>query len=105
MALGVAAPAMWPSLGGVMIAALVVGGTFMICTMAGLQEARAVGGARATALMAGMTAAFATGQVVGPLLAALTAGARGDFAGSLTLAGLLLLGSGAALLVPATSGR
>jgi hypothetical protein len=105
MALGVVAPVAWPRLGGVMVAALLVGGTFMVCTMAGLQEARAVGGPRATVLMAGMTAAFAAGQVLGPLVAAATTGARGDFSGSLVSAAVLLLATGAALGWRPTSGR
>ena len=59
---------MWPTIDGIMIAAFLVGGTFMIPTMSGMQEARIVGGSHATSLMAVMTAAFATGQIGGPLL-------------------------------------
>ena len=44
----------------------------MVATMAGLQEARRVAGAAAPRLMAAMTAAFGTGQLIGPL----TVGAR-----------------------------
>jgi predicted MFS family arabinose efflux permease len=105
MALGVAAPVAWPTIGGIMIAALLVGGTFMVNTMVGMQEARAVAGPRATGLMAAMTAAFAAGQVAGPLVAALTVGPRGDFSGSLALASVLLVASGVALLRPPTSAR
>src|SRR5688500_3175319 len=67
MALGVAAPLALPPLPGILIGALCVGGTFMVITMAALQEGRRVGGAR---LMAQMTAAFAAGQIAGPLLVA-----------------------------------
>ena len=63
MALGVAAPLALPGLTGILIAAVGVGGTFMLITMAGLQEGRRAGGAR---LMARMTAAFAAGQIAGP---------------------------------------
>lgn len=71
MTLGVAVPLLYPSIPGLIVSALCVGGTFMVMTMAGLQEARAAGGAT---LIAALTAGFATGQVVGPLLIDLTAG-------------------------------
>lgn len=68
MAAGVLLPALSASLAALVVAALCVGGTFMVITMVGLQEARAVAGARAQPLMAAMTAAFAAGQLAGPLL-------------------------------------
>jgi Uncharacterised MFS-type transporter YbfB len=67
MAIGVAAPLALPSLTGMLIGAVCVGGTFMLITMAGLQEGRRIGGPR---LMAHMTAAFAVGQISGPVLVA-----------------------------------
>src|SRR6185503_4937706 len=39
MALGVAAPVFWPGIGGIVLAALCVGGTFVVVTMVGLQDA------------------------------------------------------------------
>jgi predicted MFS family arabinose efflux permease len=68
MAAGVLIPIAVPGLPGIVISALFVGGTFMVNTMVGLQEARRVAGAHARVLMAAMTAAFAIGQIVGPLL-------------------------------------
>lgn len=100
MALGVAAPVAWPNLGGIMIAALLVGGTFMINTMGGMQEAQMVGGPHATRLMAVMTAAFATGQIGGPLLVTYTVGPHGDFSRPLLIACLLLVVSAVALSRP-----
>ena len=97
MAAGVALPVVWAGLGGIMIAALLVGGTFVVVTMAGMQEGRRVGGAQGTRLMAAMTAAFAAGQVVGPLLAGQMAGLHGGFDGALLLAALLLVASAAML--------
>jgi MFS family permease len=70
MALGVVVPLFAPGLPGIMASALLVGGTFMVITMAGMQEARTAG-PRARALMASMTAAFALGQIVGPLVVGL----------------------------------
>ncbi|MOA41441.1 hypothetical protein D3C78_1634010 [compost metagenome] len=51
------------------MAALCVGGTFMLITLLGLQEARQQAGANAQKLLAAMTAAFAAGQLAGPIAA------------------------------------
>ncbi len=68
MALGTALPLALPSLWTVAASALLVGGTFMVATMAGLQLARAAHPADPTPLIARMTAAFAAGQIAGPLM-------------------------------------
>ena len=97
MAAGVAAPVVWPGMGGIVFAALVVGGTFMVVTMAGMQQARAAAGAEAAGLMAAMTAAFAAGQIVGPLSVSAVLGAGGGFSAALLVASGVLVG-GALLL-------
>ena len=97
MAIGVAAPLFVPGAAGIVLAALLVGGTFMVITMAGLQEARAVGGAQAPQLMAAMTAAFAAGQVAGPLVVAVLAGRPHGFALALAVAAIALVASAVAL--------
>ena len=97
MALGVAMPVFVAGLAGILLAALLVGGTFVVITQVGLQEARAVAGARARPLMAAMTAAFALGQVVGPLSVTSLLG-RGGFERPLILAAALLALSALALL-------
>lgn len=68
MCAGVALPALYLNLGTVSASALLVGGTFMVVTMAGMQTARQMRGAHSSRLMAAMTAAFATGQLIAPLL-------------------------------------
>lgn len=98
MALGVAAPVIWPGIGGIVLSALCVGGTFVVITMVGLQEARTVAGAQAPRLMAAMTAAFAAGQIAGPLSVSYLVGAGGGFAGALLFACAILV-AGAALLL------
>jgi 4-carboxymuconolactone decarboxylase len=70
MAVGVVLPSLWLSPATIAIAALLVGGTFMVITMAGLQEARGRAPGNPTMILARMTAAFATGQLAGPLAAA-----------------------------------
>ena len=97
MALGVAAPVIWPGIGSIVLAALCVGGTFVVITMVGLQEARTVARTQAPRLMAAMTAAFAAGQIAGPLSVSFLVGAGGGFAGALLIACALLV-AGAALL-------
>ena len=73
MALGMAVAALRHDLAAVIVAALLVGGTFMVITQAGMVAARRLAGAAAPRAAALMTAAFAAGQIVGPLLAAWTA--------------------------------
>ena len=69
MAVGVSMPAMMPGLIGLTMAALCVGGTFMLITLLGLQEARQQAGINAQKQLAAMTAAFAVGQLAGPIAA------------------------------------
>src|SRR5438477_618552 len=83
MALGVGAPLAVHGLAGILIAALCVGGSFMVVTMTGMQEALQVAGAHAARLMAAMTAAFATGQILGPVFASLLIEVRGGLSGAL----------------------
>lgn len=96
MALGALLPLWWKALPAVMAAAWLVGGSFMIATMAGLQEVRARAPHAATKLLARMTGAFAAGQIAGPLLAALltalpvTSGAALPIASLLAALGLAL---------------
>lgn len=70
MAVGVLLPTIWRSTTGIIIAALLVGGTFMVITMVGMQEARIRAEDDATAILARMTAGFAFGQLMGPVASA-----------------------------------
>lgn len=91
MAIGVVLPVARPGLGAILIAALLVGGTFMVVTMAGLREARAVAPEAATAFIAVITAAFALMQVLGPLVISAVARLDDGFAATLVAAALVLL--------------
>jgi hypothetical protein len=68
LALGAALPLFTQALWGLAVAALLVGGTFMVITMAALQLIRERAAANPTPFLARMTIAFATGQILGPLL-------------------------------------
>jgi len=97
MAFGVLLHALWPNMATTVLSAVCVGGTFMVATMAGIQHARQTSSTRAPRLIATMTAAFALGQLIGPLLI------RGTSAGAVALwpgvlAALVLIASAVALL-------
>jgi predicted MFS family arabinose efflux permease len=93
MAIGILVPIALPNLAGIAIAALCVGGTFMVITMAGIQEARRVAGVHARALIGAMTSAFAVGQIIGPLLVAGLVHVPGGFSWALSFSALPLLGA------------
>jgi predicted MFS family arabinose efflux permease len=99
MAAGVVVPLIVGGLAGIMAAALLVGGTFMVVTMAGMQEARRVAGRDGPerALMAAMTSAFAAGQILGPLIVSLLVRSTGSFAPALILAAVMLAQSAVSL--------
>jgi predicted MFS family arabinose efflux permease len=100
MTVGVALPILWPGIAGIMLAALLVGGTFVVITMAGMQEARQVGGQHATGLMAALTSAFAAGQIAGPLYASAVVAGEADFSRALLVAAIALLAGVAAIAYP-----
>jgi hypothetical protein len=97
MALGIALPVFRPGITGIMLAALLVGGTFMVTTMVAIAEAREVARRQATALIAAMTAAFAIGQIAGPISVSYLVGGTGDFSAALLSASCLLAISAYAL--------
>lgn len=68
LAIGVMAPAVSPGMGTILLSTVCVGGTFVVITMVGLREARRVAGTGASRLIAAMTASFALGQLIGPLI-------------------------------------
>jgi len=97
MACGVVIPVFWSGIAAIMVAALCVGGTFMVITMLSIQEARAAAGAHVVQLIAAMTASFALGQILGPIVASVLFDAGFGFASGLLLAGALLTVSAALL--------
>jgi MFS family permease len=98
MAVGIALPALWHHLLSIVVAALLVGGTFMVISMVAMQEARQVAGRDPAPLISAMTTCFAIGQVIGPLLASKLPHLGDEFDGSLLLASFVLLLSACALI-------
>lgn len=71
MGIGVLLPSLWPSGGSIALAALLVGGTFMVVTMTAVQESRARASADPTSFLSRMTTSFAIGQIAGPAVSSL----------------------------------
>jgi len=72
---------------------LLVGGTFMVITMVGMQEARARAEDNATVILAQMTAGFALGQLAGPVVSAALGRITADASFALNCAMLLAAAS------------
>jgi MFS family permease len=77
LVVGVLAPVLAVNVATLSIAALCVGGSFMVITMAGIKEAMRLGGAHAARAVGVMTASFGLGQIAGPLIVGFFAGSSG----------------------------
>jgi predicted MFS family arabinose efflux permease len=100
-AAGVAASVMWPSSTGILVAATLLGGTFMGLTALGLARARQFAPTNPRPVLAQMTAAFGLGQIVGPSLAGYLFGMTGGFAlPSFLAAAALVAAAGIVLRTP-----
>lgn len=93
-ALGVVGTVIWHGVAGVLLATLLIGGTFMGLTALGLTRGRELAARNPQRGLALMTSAFGLGQIVGPSFA----GALSDRLGSFTLASMI---AAAALAVAA----
>jgi len=80
-AIGVAATVIWQTGPGIFLSAVLVGGTFMGLTALGLIRARTLAGGEPRRVLAYMTGAFGTGQIIGPAFA----GVLSDWLGSFTV--------------------
>lgn len=105
MAVGALLPIASRSPAAIAAAALAVGGSFMVATMAGLQLARARAAANPAPLLSRMVASFAAGQILGPLVTVLIARVSGGsgIEPTLVIAALLLAASGVWLYRQSTS--
>lgn len=98
LAAGVIAPVVTVNMITLLISAICVGGTFMVITMAGIKELLRIGAAHPARGVGMMTAAFAVGQIAGPLTVSLFAGSGNAFeipsviaASALVIGNLVLL--------------
>jgi MFS family permease len=99
LAAGVLAPAFSLNVATLLIAAVCVGGTFMVITMAGIKEVLRVAGPQASQGVGMMTAAFAVGQIAGPLTVSLLAGSGSAFRMASIIAALALVVGNCALSI------
>jgi MFS family permease len=97
MAAGVVLPVLPLGFAGIVGGALLVGGGFMVATMTAMVEAREVGGVHAPRFIAAMTAAFAVGQIAGPLAVTALIEGIGTYTPALIASGVLLVVSAAGL--------
>jgi predicted MFS family arabinose efflux permease len=101
MATGCLLPVLHLSALTVLAAAVLVGGTFMVATMAGMQEAKAHATGDPAQALGRMTAAFAIGQMAGPVLSSALSGRAQGFGGllvALAVGAAALAGSAAWLM-------
>lgn len=93
-AIGVATSVLWAALPGALIAAFLLGATFMGLTALGLRGAREHA-ADPPRMIAWMTGAFGVGQILGPIFAGQLAAHTGSFTlPTLIAAAMLVIGAG-----------
>jgi len=85
---------LWTGIAGILLSAILLGGTFMAITALGLEAARRRAGSNPRRVVGLMTVAFSIGQIVGPTVA----GYARDMTGSFTTA---TVAAAAALLIAA----
>jgi MFS family permease len=71
MGAGTLLPSLWPHIASFVISAVLVGGTFMVITLAGVQEIRARVTWNPGVWVGHLSAGFALGQLAGPVVSAL----------------------------------
>jgi predicted MFS family arabinose efflux permease len=105
LAIGLLLPVVHPQITTIIIAGVCVGGTFMIITMMGMMEAHRIAPpGDVLRHIAVLTAAFATGQIIGPVFASALHGATGSFSPALLITSLALLVTAAPLMVRPPAG-
>ncbi len=91
MIVGIALILAWPSILGLTLATVLIGGVLMPIVMVVMREARLLAPHDHTRLIAALTTAFGIGQILGPLTAARLAAWQGNFNLPLLLAALTLV--------------
>ena len=90
-AVGVIASVLWIAPAGILLSASLLGGTFMGLTALGLIQGRALARGDPRRTLAVMTAAFGSGQIVGPAFAGMVYDVTGSFVAPSLAAGAALL--------------
>jgi hypothetical protein len=99
-AAGVYASVAWPTPGGLVLAAILLGGTFMGLTALGLIAARSLAPGNARRGLAIVTSGFGVGQIVGPVVAVYGFDLTGSFfLPSMVAVAALVVGAGLAIAI------
>jgi len=98
-AVGVAASVLWPTIPGLLLTAVFLGGTIMGITALGLMVAGNLSRRDPRRTMALMTASFGLGQIIGPLFAGVVADRTGSLAMPSLVASAALLAGAAMVFV------
>ena len=98
--LGAALPLISQTGAAIALAAMLVGGTFVVATLIGMQQVRAQTPHNPAPLLARMTAAFALGQILGPLVVRVLSGLGLQWG---PWGGLQITSAAAALLMAASA--
>ena len=105
MAAGLLFPVVYPHISTIIIAGICVGGTFMVITMAGMKEAhRNAPPHDVMRHIAVMTAAFASGQIIGPVFASSIYDLTESFSAALLVTSIVLIVT-ALKLISSSSGK
>jgi len=94
-AVGVLASVAWQTATGIILAAILVGGTFMGLTALGLMRAREISPGAPRRAMALLTGCFGVGQIIGPIFAGTLYDRLGDLAVASVLAAVALVAAAA----------
>jgi predicted MFS family arabinose efflux permease len=95
---------LWTGIVGILVSAILLGGTFMAITALGLEAARRRAGNNPRRVVGLMTVAFSIGQIVGPTVAGYARDMTGSFTTATIAAAVALLVAAALTAAPAPSG-
>jgi len=82
---------LWTGVAGILLSAILLGGTFMAITALGLEAARRRAGGNPRRVVGLMTVAFSVGQIIGPTVAGYARDATGSFTTATVAAAVALL--------------
>ncbi|HVT50083.1 MAG TPA: YbfB/YjiJ family MFS transporter [Dongiaceae bacterium] len=95
---------LWTGIAGILLSAILLGGTFMAITALGLEAARRRAGDNPRRVVGLMTVAFSVGQIIGPTVAGYARDVTGSFTAATVAAAVALVIAAALTALPARQG-